>query len=233
MNRRGLKRKTSDEDSGGYWISFSDLMAGVLIIFMLLFIYKILDVQQTIETKEQVIDELSNTRANIISMLQEEFKKENIEIKIDPKTGAIQLDEAILFDYGQNTLKPQGAEFIGRFMPIYVKILLGKEDIKSQVSEIVIEGHTDSEGGYTYNLKLSQERAFNVANYMVSGLGDYNYKDELQNYLSANGKSYSQMIKNENGEINKEASRRVEIKFRLNEEETLLEIKRELEKGIN
>ena len=43
---RFLRKNTNNEDEGGYWISFSDLMSGTLIIFILLFIYKLVDYQE-------------------------------------------------------------------------------------------------------------------------------------------------------------------------------------------
>lgn len=228
-----LKKKRKIEEGSGYWISFSDLMSGVLIIFMLLFIYKILDYQNNIESKEAMIESLSSTRMQIISMLQEEFEKENIDILIDPKTGAIRLSEAILFDYGKNELKEEGKIFLQKFIPIYVRILFGTDDIKSQVSQIIIEGHTDDAGDYIYNLKLSQERALSVVEYLIGDSLNYDYKNDLQYNLTANGRSFSELITNEDGTVNANASRRVEIKFRLNEEETLMQIKQELEKGLN
>lgn len=228
-----LKKKTNREEGSGYWISFSDLMSGVLIIFMLLFIYKILDYQNNIESKEAMIESLSSTRMQIISMLQEEFEKENIDILIDPKTGAIRLSEAILFDYGKNELKEEGMIFLQKFIPIYVRILFGTDDIKSQVSQIIIEGHTDDAGDYIYNLKLSQERALSVVEYLIGDSLNYDYKNDLQYNLTANGRSFSELITNEDRTVNADASRRVEIKFRLNEEETLMQIKQELEKGLS
>lgn len=228
-----LKKKRKIEEGSGYWISFSDLMSGVLIIFMLLFIYKILDYQNNIESKEAMIESLSSTRMQIISMLQEEFEKENIDILIDPKTGAIRLSEAILFDYGKNELKEEGKIFLQKFIPIYVRILFGTDDIKSQVSQIIIEGHTDDAGDYIYNLKLSQERALSVVEYLIGDSLNYDYKNDLQYNLTANGRSFSELITNEDGTVNADASRRVEIKFRLNEEEILMQIKQELEKGLN
>lgn len=226
-----LKKKRREEGSG-YWISFSDLMSGVLIVFILLFIYKILDYQNNIESKEKMIQDLSSTRMQIISMLQEEFEKENIDIVIDPKTGAIRLSEAILFDYGENNLKDEGKVFLERFIPIYAKILFGSEEIKSQVSQIIIEGHTDTEGDYIFNLQLSQERALSVVEHLLRPEFNYENKHDLQYVLTANGRSFSETINNEDGSVNADASRRVEIKFRLNEEETLMEIQKELEKGL-
>lgn len=230
---KSFKKKINKEEGAGYWVSFSDLMSGVLIVFILLFIYKLVDYQQSMSQKEQMIQDLSSTRLQIIALLQEEFKKENIDIIIDAKTGAITLSEGILFDYGKNELKPEGKEFLERFIPIYAQILFGDKEILSHVSQVIIEGHTDNDSTYMYNLKLSQERAFSVVEFLLSDGFNYSNKEKLQQYLTANGRSYSELIKNKDGKINTDASRRVEIKFRLNEEETLMKIQDELKKAID
>ena len=224
-------RKSNQEEETSYWLSFSDLMASVLIIFILLFVYNLIAYEESMNETEKMIQELTSTRMKIITMLQEEFDKEDIDIIIDPKTGAIQLNESILFDSGKSQLKDEGKLFAEKFIPIYVKILLGNDEIKSQISQIIIEGHTDDIGGYLYNLKLSQERSLSVAQFLINPEFDYMYKNEMEKYLTINGRSYSEPILNSDGSINKDASRRVEIKFRLKEEEVLLQIQKELEKG--
>ena len=226
-----FRKKSKQEEETSYWLSFSDLMASVLIIFILLFVYNLIAYEESMNETEKMIQELTSTRMKIITMLQEEFDKEDIDIIIDPKTGAIQLNESILFDTGKSQLKDAGKEFAEKFIPIYVKILLGNDEIKSQISQIIIEGHTDDVGGYLYNLKLSQERSLSVAQFLLNPEFDYMYKDEMEKYLTINGRSYSEPILNSDGSINKDASRRVEIKFRLKEEEVLLQIQKELEKG--
>lgn len=226
-----FKKRSMQEEETSYWMSFSDLMASVLIIFILLFVYNLVAYRESLDETQKTIEELTSTRMKIITMLQEEFEKENMDIVIDPKTGAIQLNESILFDVDKSELKEEGKEFSKRFIPVYVDILLGNEEIRSQISQIIIEGHTDYAGGYLYNLELSQERSLSVAKFLLSPELEYNHKNELENYLTINGRSYSEPIKDENGNIDKNASRRVEIKFRLKEEEVLLQIQKELEKG--
>ena len=226
-----LKKKRSQEEEPGFWISFSDLMASILIIFILLFVYKLVEYQASLTEKEQQIQELTSTRVKIIEMLQEEFEKENIDINIDSKTGTIKLNESILFDTSKSELKKEGKEFAKKFIPIYVKILLGNKDIKSQLSQIIIEGHTDDVGSYMSNLKLSQDRTLSVAKFLLDDEFDYKYKKDLQEYVTLNGRSYSDPILDKSGQVNRNASRRVEIKFRLKEEEILLEIQNKLEIG--
>ena len=212
-----FKKKSKQDEETSYWLSFSDLMASVLIIFILLFVYNLVVYDESMNEREKMIQELTSTRMKIIAMLQEEFDKEDIDIIIDPKTGAIQLNESILFDTGKSQLKDEGKVFAEKFIPIYVNILLGNAEIKSQLSQIIIEGHTDDVGGYLYNLKLSQERSLSVAQFLLNPEFNYKYKDEMEKYLTINGRSYSEPILNSDDSINKDASRRVEIKFRLKE----------------
>ena len=54
--------------------------------------------------------------------------------------------------------------------------MLLSDEFRSYVAEIIIEGHTDSNGTYLHNLQLSQERALSVANYV---LGDSFMSDTL------------------------------------------------------
>ena len=163
-----FKKRKSQEEETSYWISFSDLMASILIIFILLFVFSIVNYQQSMSEAQQRIQELTSTRIKIITRLQEAFEKQDINIAIDTKTGAIKLDETILFDTDKSELKPEGKKFLKKFIPIYLKILLEDEEIKKEISQIIIEGHTDNQGGYTYNLRLSQSRSLSVAEYLLS-----------------------------------------------------------------
>jgi hypothetical protein len=59
-------------------------------------------------------------------------------------------------------------------------------------------------------------------------MNEFPCKSELQNYITANGRSKIQLIKNSDGTVNKEKSRRVEFKFKLKEEEVILKIKEQI-----
>lgn len=246
--KKFLKKKSNKGEATSYWISFSDLMSGTLIVFILLFIFKLLDYQQTMAEKEQlirqsmaekqqIIEQMTDTREEIVENLQQEFQQQSMDIEVDSKTGAITLSEAILFDFGKSDLKSDGKAVLQKFMPIYVETLLKDEKTKDNISQIIIEGHTDDESGsdsdasYIYNLKLSQDRAYSVSEYVLGNEMQYKFKPELKKLITANGRSYSAPIQNSDGTINHERSRRVEIKFRLKEEEALQKIQDELDKS--
>lgn len=237
--RAPKKGKKSDEEVT-YWLSFSDLMSSLLIIFLLLFVYKILDYNQEIKSYNQVlaskeakIQELSSVRKKIILRLLEEFSE---DIQIDKNTGAIKLRSEVLFDPNKSELKPAGKVFLSKFMPKYLNVLLGDKEIKDSLSRVVIEGHTDDIGEYIYNLELSQDRALNVVKYVLNDGVNKKYKTDIEQYVCAIGRSESDLIKN-GSQVLKAESRRVEFKFQLKDEETIKAILDEIkdsedQKGI-
>ena len=96
------------------------------------------------------------------------------------------------------------------------------DEFRPYVSEIIIEGHTDTNGEYLYNLELSQKRALSVASYCLDD-GTNLFKKEdievLREMVTANGRSFSNPVYNDDGSVNMGASRRVEFKFRLQDQE--------------
>ena len=172
------------------------------------------------------LDNIIGIRSELIEALRNEFENSSLSIAVDENTGAITMDSNILYEYNKSTLKSGGKDFLGEFMPRYLKILLSPK-YRKYVSEIVIEGHTDTDGSYLSNLELSQERAYSVADYCVSDDSDFltdREKDELKEVLSTVGRSFSDPILKPDGSVDAEASRRVEILFRLRDEEMIREM---------
>ena len=117
--------------------------------------------------KQAEIDKIIGVKQEIIEALNQEFSKEKIAINIDQQTGAIVFDASILYDRSKSELKGEGIQFLDRFLPIYIGVLFSSE-FKDDIAEIIIEGHTDTDSGYMYNLGLSQDRALSVVEYCLS-----------------------------------------------------------------
>ncbi|MDD3050608.1 MAG: OmpA family protein [Candidatus Cloacimonetes bacterium] len=196
-------------------------MAGILIVFILLFIFETINVNKKLREKEEIIEELSSIRNKIIAKLKNEFDKENMKIEIDPETGAIKLNDKILFNSNKHEIKTEGKEFLDNFIPKYVNLLLGDEEIAKNISNIIIEGHTDDIGSYIYNLNLSQKRAFAVVDYIFREMSEFEEKERLKNFITANGRSKVKLIKDKVGNVNREESRRVEFLFKLQDDKTI------------
>ena len=184
------------------------------------------ELQKLMGEQQAKLDNIIGVRSELIEALRAEFENSNVHISVDEKTGAITFDSSILFEYNESELKPTGEQFLKEFLPRYVSILLGPK-YREYISEIIIEGHTDNEGNYIYNLNLSQERAYSVAEYCLSddsGILNKNTLDRLREVVSCTGRSYSDPILDDNGKIDPEASRRVEFLFRLKDEEMIREM---------
>ncbi len=171
--------------------------------------------QADLSSTQKQIETLVGIRPKIISDLSSALNKNHIDATIDKKTGDIKLKSYVFFDTNKFNIKQSGIELLNRFLPVYLGVLMQKE-YKNYVAEIIIEGHTDSDGDYTSNLKLSQDRALAVAQYCLEMGGlSKDMKRKLQDILTATGRSESDLVYNSDGSENKEASRRVEFKFRL------------------
>jgi chemotaxis protein MotB len=176
--------------------------------------------------QQQKLDNIIGVRTELIEELRKEFDNSDLHVAVDEKTGAITFDASILFAYNQANLTPSGEEFLSEFLPRYCDVLLSPR-YRDYISEILIEGHTDTEGDYLFNLELSQKRALSVAKYCLSDNSkvlDKDQLDELKEVTSATGRSYSNPVLDEHGEVDMEASRRVEFLFRLKDEEMIREM---------
>ncbi|PYZ94680.1 flagellar motor protein MotB [Salipaludibacillus keqinensis] len=210
-----------EQEEGHFWPSFTDLLTVVLLCFVLIFIIMMVIKSFQIEEMKRTLDQIMGVRVNIVEDLNEEFSDSDLGIEVDDRTGAIIFNTDILFAFDDTVLKPEAFQFLDEFVPAYLDILLEK-GYEDYISEIIIEGHADQNGGYLYNLNLSQERAFSVAEYILSD--DFPYKhiqSALQDKLTVNGKSFTDGREDESGNYSAEKSRRVEFKFRLKDEEIL------------
>ncbi len=176
--------------------------------------------------QQQKLDNIIGVRTELIEELREEFGSSDLRVAVDEKTGAITFDASILFDYNKSTLTASGKEFLAEFLPRYADVLLSPK-YRDYISEILIEGHTDTEGDYLFNMELSQKRALSVAEYCLGDKSDIltpEQLEDLRSVISATGRSYSNPVYDENGEVDMEASRRVEFLFRLKDEEMIREM---------
>lgn len=104
-------------------------------------------------------------KAEVVEALQKEFEKKNLNVDIDPQTGALTLNANVMFDYDQAELTDSGKMTLSMVLPTYCKVLLD-DSYKKYLGEIIIDGYTDTDGDYSYNLELSQKRSLAVAQYL-------------------------------------------------------------------
>ena len=176
--------------------------------------------------QQQKIDNIIGVKAEVVASLQKEFADNNVSVDIDSQTGALTLDANVMFAVNEAELTDEGKATLHNILPIYCKVLL-QDTNKEYLAEIIIDGYTDTDGDYSYNLELSQQRSLAVAQYLLEIQGEFlneSQSTDLENYLTVNGHSMANPVLDAEGNVYKDASRRVEVKFRLKDDEMISEL---------
>src|SRR5574344_856805 len=169
------------------------------------------------------IKTLTGLKLNVIAKLKEKLGN---SIQIDEKSGAIKFSSNILFDQASSVLKEESKKELKNTLKKYLSTLLEDKEIRKNIESITIEGHTNSDGTYLSNLALSQQRAQAVMQFLY----DSNIIDKklISKYINSSGRSDSDLIFAKDGVEDKDASRRIEIKFNLKNEDAMKEIQKYL-----
>ena len=165
------------------------------------------------------IQNLTGIKVKVVARLKEELGD---SIRIDPKTGAMRFSSNILFTQGTYALKEDAKQELSQVLHRYIGTLLLDEEMRRYIDVITIEGHTNSDGDYLYNLALSQKRALAVMEFLYSQ--DFADEELFRTYLSASGRSFADPVLNTLGKEDKDASRRIEITFRIKSEQAVKEL---------
>ncbi len=219
---------SSEEEN---WISISDLMAGLMVIFLFIaitYIRPIIEIQNQIR---EIVVAWNDSELEIYDALEREFKDDlpKWHAELDPETLAVRFKAPdVLFDSGTANLKPEFEEILSDFFPRYIKLLYV---FREAISEIRIEGHTSSEWegaltddeAYFNNMVLSQARTRTVLVYSLGLQEVVEYKEWARDQLTANGLSSSQLIYVSQQE-DKIQSRRVEFRVRTNSKEQIVKV---------
>lgn len=227
-----------------FWVSYSDMMAGLLMIFILMVIITINDyntkellleeskaqqeaAERGLKKLNQDIGEVLGVRAQLLKRLKAQLDAAGVQVSFDDASGAVRLEGNVLFEEGSARLSTEGKRQLDALMPVYFKALLEDEELSASVDSITIEGHTNSNysgsrsefDAYLFNLNLSQDRAYAAMKYVVTSPASAQWKP--MRYLAANGYADTRPVKMEDGTEDKTMSRRIEIRFRLKDEEAL------------
>ncbi len=224
-------------------VSISDLMSGLLFLFIItvsVFSLTLQDQQNAYEqkaiAKQAEIDKLTKTKQARITLLQlvsEKLMAQNIHVAIDPANGILHLPEALLFESGSDRLNARGfsalekiAEVLKQILPCYCNGACSNSrrqsvnPFEAGLDAVFIEGHTDdrplrSTAVFKSNWELSTARA--IRTFKV--LGDVAPElMRLQNragerIFGVSGYADSRPVKPNISEDNRAQNRRIDIRF--------------------
>lgn len=229
-------KKTED-----HWMSISDIMSGLMIVFMFIAVTFMFQVQNEQRQKDEMIYNYAVVKQEIYHALFEEFKDDlpKWNAEIDEKTLTVRFKEPdILFGVGSDLLTPKFQQILNDFLPRYVAVIAhGK--YQDYIEEIRIEGHTDPfwagavtrNEEYLHNMDLSQARTRAVLSYAINMPYLQPDLEWIIKRITANGLSSSQPIYL-NGAVDAKLSRRVDFRIRTKADEKLNELAEGVVKNV-
>src|SRR5215469_11521124 len=129
-----------------HWIPLSDLMTGLMVIFLLIAVSYMMQVQADAARIKNVAIAYSEIKDALFEDLNREFRKDlakwNAQLLKNDLTIRFSEPE-VLFATGSSELKPEFQNILQDFFPRYVRILTSKK-YRDAISEVRIEGHTSS-----------------------------------------------------------------------------------------
>jgi len=217
-----------------HWIPLSDLMTGLMVMFLLIAVTYMIRVEADAYRVKEVAVAYTEIKDALFNALNSEFKGDlqRWKAQLIKDDLAIRFTEPeVLFAEGSSDLKPEFRAILGDFFPRYVRILTSPK-YRASISEVRIEGHTSSdwtgvttpEDAYFRNMELSQARTRSA---LVFALGLPEVSGErgwLRQYLTANGLSSSHPVFDASGVEDPARSRRVEFRVRTDAETRIAKI---------
>jgi outer membrane protein OmpA-like peptidoglycan-associated protein len=178
------------------WISLSDMMTGLMLIFLLIAVLVTMQITQEQKQRQQSVAEYQEVKDDIYADLNKAFGSKEDEWGISiTRDLVIKFENPdLLFGVDQSDLKVEYEVILDKFVPLYIGII-NKEEYKDRIKEVRIEGHTadvsDAHPTYMSTISLSQNRSNSVLEYILesnffSSL-DSAEQDKLRFWFSANG----------------------------------------------
>ena len=147
-----------DEAERPFWISFSDLMSALMVLFLVAMSVAMISITEQITETEEV----KNERQDEINELLETLAIETQSFDgITLRGQVIDFGERARFDTNSHKLSEEQGELLRQFIPKVLKLARNPKGEK-WLKRIVVEGFADSRGNYLYNLNLSLQRSQRV-----------------------------------------------------------------------
>jgi flagellar motor protein MotB len=234
MSFNSRKKTPKVDEENPYWISFSDLMSALLIIFILAAVALVIELTQQRQKIEQDITELQHAeqaRRDILHEVRDELAKYDIEVMITDNDTVLRIPENTLAFESNSVMIPSSGDSRESISTVgYVlhqaifRPFNADKDAKRRfdyLDTVFIEGHTDSlpTKRKMGNWGLSADRAISLWNFWESELSVTPSFGDLTNafgnkLFSVSGYAATRRVnKIEETKADRRANRRIDIRF--------------------
>lgn len=212
-----IRRTTRDEGERPFWISFADLMTASMTVFLIVMAVMLVAMKESVDTYNNAT-RLSHQRQVEIEEFTKQLKVDSeairppVRVSIIKDTVRIDLGSAANFVSGSADISTGGSRFLRSYFPTVLESArtdLGKKWLK----RVVVEGFTDTDGTYLFNLDLSLQRSRKVVCAMFAPIQSgeraltYDELGQIRDLFLVGGYSFNSI------QSSKAKSRRVEMKL--------------------
>jgi flagellar motor protein MotB len=242
-----------------YFASMTDLMVGMLFIFVIMLMAFALNLktqQQTFEDTSEQLARANETRRQMLEEIKHQLLQTGVKVEIDTLNGVLRLPEKLPFARGEFRLSDSGLEALTKLATVLSDVLpcyamsLSRRAVSCPVSKggrleaVFIEGHTDDVPIFGRmasrigdNWQLSTARAIETYRELVrsSELLAVINNDSRQRLLGVSGYGENRPLVSNDSEEARALNRRIDLRFLMAtpNEADLRRIRREVEQGIN
>lgn len=158
-------QKVKDEAEKPFWVSFSDLMSALMVLFLVAMTVALLAVTNEISEAEKEKAERDKEIEQLLSRIREVTKDFP---GVSVRGRSVDFGDRARFDTNSHRLTREQAGHLRAVMPKLLEVArdpLGQKWIK----RAVVEGFADQRGTYLHNLNLSLQRSERVLCVLLSG----------------------------------------------------------------
>lgn len=207
-----------DRGNESHAASFTDLMASLMVIFVLLFVAYVNNAAAKGKTvRDDLLSQLRE-RLRSVGLSQEQIRQD----ERDKNAIVIVMPDSLLFSLGSRTVRSNGVQALRDLMPLLSGVLCDPR-MRDNIQAVVIEGHTDTtwaadgrvglEKAREYNLELSQGRSMEVVKTSLGMVSSPEHRSCFRGLLSASGRGQEEPLPQYAG--NDPRQRRVVFKVRV------------------
>lgn len=209
-------------------MSISDMMSGLMLVFLFIAIGFMIEVESQKDAMKSVAESYRDSKANLNENLYEEFEQDlkKWDAQITKDNTVVFNSPDVLFAVNKSDINNGFKTVLKDFFPRYLSIITSAQYI-NEIKEVRVEGHTSNEWGkntskediYLNNMKLSQSRSFKVLSfcYALNNPVVIQNRSWLESYFRASGMAFAKLKKSSN-------SRRVEFTLQMKSEDRVYEI---------
>lgn len=210
-------KKNKEEGEKPFWISFSDLMTALMVLFLLVMSVALLAITKEVSEAEKKKIEREKKIDNFIKDIDaiiDQFNNDNPELKtkIKRRENYIELGKIATFEEKSNELDMKKSSKLRAFVKKLIPII-EKKNSQEILKDMQVIGFTNKNGDYLFNLNLSLQRSHRLVCVLLQ---EQNSQDKffdiselnlIKDYFLVSGYAFNESTESE------EQDRRIELKM--------------------